>query len=219
MMSNEKKKRGARRPYKLAARARQKEAVRERITLAAMHLHETVGPARTTMNAIAERAGVQRATVYNHFPTELDLIEACSSHWFMQNPPPDPAAWLTIEDPIRRVNLALRKMYAYYHHGREMLEKVLQDAAVVPAMDEIRRQKWLPLLEGIADTVVAGFTASDAGDSDIRQANLSRLRASLRVALDFFTWRNLAESGLSREKAADLATSWIAAAMKSSTPS
>ncbi|MCY7302061.1 MAG: TetR/AcrR family transcriptional regulator, partial [Thermoleophilia bacterium] len=41
----------------------------------------TVGPAATQISEIARRAGVQRVTVYNHFPDEASLFAACSAHW------------------------------------------------------------------------------------------------------------------------------------------
>lgn len=202
MVSNKNKKSRARRPYELKARARRQDEVHRRITLAAVHLHETVGPARTTMNAIAERAGVRRATVYNHFPTELELMYACSSHWFEKNPPPDQAAWMKIRSPVRRAERALVEMYEYYERGQKMLGKVLRDAAVVPAMDEIRRTKWLPLLESMVEVLAAGWGGS------------KELRASLRVAVDFFTWELLAGSGLSTAEAAEVAVAWVKAGSK-----
>lgn len=219
-----------RRPYKLKARARRWEDVRRRITTAAVHLHETVGPARTTMNAIAKLAGVQRATVYNHFPTDLELIDACSSHWFAENPPPDQTDWLHIQDPAHQTRRALQDMYEYYDRSRDMLAKVLRDAAVVPAMDEIRRQKWLPLLAGIVDLLIARWSGSveqvtgshradtvDQGKNGkiLGRTRVTELRASLTVALDFFTWQTLTESGLSSREAAALAAGWAESAGKS----
>lgn len=191
---------GRKRPYTLRARARRRDEVHRRITLAAVKLHGTVGPARTTVSDIAELAGVQRATVYNHFPTDSALLDACSSHWFSQNPPPDPAQWTTIADPGRRTEAALTAMYRYYDHGRDMLGKVLRDATQVPALEEILRQKWEPLMEGIARILAQGWSAREA-------ENL----ASLRVALDFFTWQTLSSSGLTNEQAARLAVIWVGA--------
>jgi AcrR family transcriptional regulator len=87
------------RKYDLGRRADSQAQTRRRITEAAVELHATVGPARTTISAIAERAGVQRLTVYRHFPTEQELFAACSAHWLAGSPPPDPAPWREIEDP------------------------------------------------------------------------------------------------------------------------
>jgi len=201
-MSNKNETKGSKRPYTLKARARKQEAVHERITLAAVHLHGTLGPARTTMKAIAEQAGVRRATIYNHFPSEYELLDACSSHWFGENPPPDPSGWARIDDPDTRVRQGLAEMYDYYNRGRYMLEKVLRDAAIVPAMEEIRQNKWLPMIESII-----GILAKEQNNPEKDK----RVRASLRVALDFFTWRTLIESGLSNEEAAELAAGWVRA--------
>lgn len=205
MVSNKKADSSRKRPYTLRARARRQEAVHLRITLAAVHLHGTVGPARTTVSDVAKRAGVRRATVYNHFPTDLELFESCSSHWFSENPPPDPAPWAEIPDPDRRTEAALVAMYEYYDRGRMMLENVLRDATLVPAVKEILRRNWEPMMEGIVEILAHGWISSEVKS---RTGDVE-LRASLRVALDFFTWQTLAASSLSNEKAARLATAWV----------
>ena len=207
MVSNKKIDGSRKRPYTLRARARRQEEVHRRITLAAVHLHGTVGPARTTVSDIAKHAGVRRATVYNHFPTDVDLVDACSSHWFSENPPPDPALWAEIPAPDRRAEAALGAMYDYYDRGRLMLENVLRDAALIPAIEEILRRKWEPMLNGIVEGLADGWISSEVEGS----SGDVELRASLRVALDFFTWQKLAASGLSNEKSARLATAWIGA--------
>ena len=193
------------RPYTLKARARRRDEVHLRITKATVHLHGTVGPARTTVSDIAKIAGVRRATVYNHFPTDRDLLDACSSHWFADNPPPDPGhGWRSRSRQSDR-----RGAGSHFTHttttGKEMLEKVLRDGPLVPALDEILRQKWWPMMEGIVDILAQGW--ENAGP-DTNTTNVA-LRASLNVALDFFTWKTLTSSGLSSEGAARLAAAWI----------
>ena len=95
-MSNQK------RPYRMTRRAELEEETRRRITESTVELHEELGPARTSISAVAERAGVRRSTVYRHFPDEAALFAACSSHWRAANPPPDPRAWAAIADPAVR---------------------------------------------------------------------------------------------------------------------
>lgn len=198
-MSNENKKSSSKRSYNQKARAQRRDEVHLRITKAAVHLHGTIGPARTTMGEIAKRAGVRRATVYNHFPSDFELIDACSSHWFGENPPPDSAPWAEIADPANRVERALGEMYEYYDRCQEMLENVLRDTPLVSALDEILRLKWWPMMEGIVETLAVGWDSSEP-----------ELRASIRVALDFFSWKTLSASGLSNEQAAQLAVAWVA---------
>lgn len=201
-MSNENKKKDNKRTYQLKARARRQEEIHKRITIAAMRLHEKVGPAKTTMNAIAELAGVQRATVYNHFPGESELFEACSSHWFMENPPPDFTKWQAIENRSQRVRKAILEMYRYYEKGQAMLQKVLRDAPVVPAMEEIRKTKWLPMLDAIIEIVIGS-------NDQISKSERKSLKAILNVIFDFFTWHKLVNSGLSTKLAAQLSFSWV----------
>src|SRR5918998_3156234 len=95
------------RRYELKKRAESMDQTRLRITEAAIELHGSVGPSRTTLSAVAERAGVERRTLYRHFPTEADLFEACSAHYFRANPWPDPAEWRAVRDPRDRLERAL----------------------------------------------------------------------------------------------------------------
>src|SRR3954453_23200307 len=95
------------RSYELKKRAEAMAGTRLRITEAAVELHGSVGPSRTTVSAVAERAGVQRHTVYRHFPTEAALFSACSSHWATKNPWPDPAGWTSLGD-------GLDQLYRWY---------------------------------------------------------------------------------------------------------
>src|SRR2546423_4242678 len=102
------------RKYELKQRADSVSETRQRIVEATVELHTELGPARTTISAIAERAGVQRLTVYRHFPDERALFEACSGHWAAENPAPDPATWAAVDDPEERRRIALIEIYAFY---------------------------------------------------------------------------------------------------------
>jgi AcrR family transcriptional regulator len=198
-MTSNKKHKPSRR-YQLRERARRQEETRRRITEAAVELHGTVGPARTTISEVAKLAGVRRMTVYNHFATDADLFDACSGHWFARNPPPDAAAWVRIADPAERTRTALGEMYAYYRRGEAMLGNVIRDAALIPALAGIMERKWMPALEGM----VSALTDGPEGDAP-------RLQATVRLALDFSTWQSFMRSGLSDDEAADLAARLVAA--------
>src|SRR5262245_47185371 len=99
------------RRYEKKARAASEEATRMRVIEAAIELHGTIGPARTTISAIAERAGVRRATVYRHFPDERTLFLGCSGTWAERHPLPDPTSWADITDPRERLMEALDELY------------------------------------------------------------------------------------------------------------
>src|SRR5687768_15124508 len=111
------------RPYRKRRRAEQEKRTRERITEAAVELHGTVGPARTTVSGVAEKAGVQRATVYRHFPTEAEMFAACSAHYWQRNPLPDQGEWAKVADPRARLRVALSEMYGLYERTEPMLER------------------------------------------------------------------------------------------------
>src|SRR4029079_14762822 len=103
-----------RRNYRKRRRAEQEAETRLRITEAAVKLHGTVGPAKTTVSGIAQEAGVQRATVYRHFPDEEAIFAACTSHYRSLHPPPDLRRWADIEDPAERLRKALAEDHALH---------------------------------------------------------------------------------------------------------
>lgn len=201
-MSTEIKKPG-RRPYRKKARAAQEEATRHRITEAAMELHGSVGPARTTIKAVAERAGVQRATVYRHFPDEEALFAACSAHWFSLNPAPNPDEYLKIGDPSERLEAGLRALYEWYGWAEPMLENTLRDAPLVPAMRPAY-DAFAAYLDGFAAALIRGRRE--------RGGRRRRVAAKVGHAVAFTTWRSLVRSnGLGIREAADLMTGFVEA--------
>ena len=180
------------RPYTKTRRAELEQQTRERITEAAVELHGSLGPARTTISAIAQRADVQRATVYRHFPDEESLFAACSAHWRAQNEPPDLAAWAAIRDPAARLAVALTELYAWYARTQRMLELLIRDLPVVPA---VQSQFRLPgYLDAAADVLLAGRPE--------RGAARRRARAALGHAVAFETWLSLVrQQGLTSAEA------------------
>jgi len=184
------------RPYRMRRRAELEELTRRRITESAVELHEELGPARTSIAAIAERAGVRRSTVYRHFPTEDALFDACSSHWRAANPPPDPAAWATIEDPAERTSSALRDLYAFYGRTQAMYSSLLRDEPLVPPVHR-RLRDFYRYLDTIEDALMAG--------RGLRGRAARRARAAIGHALAFSTWRSLThEQGLGETDAVGL---------------
>jgi AcrR family transcriptional regulator len=180
------------RPYTKTRRAELEQQTRERITEAAVELHGSLGPARTTVSAIARRADVQRATVYRHFPDEDSLFAACSAHWRAQNEPPDLAAWAAIRDPAARLAVALAELYAWYARTERMLGLLIRDLPVVPA---VQSQFRLPgYLDAAADVLLAGRPE--------RGAARRRARAALGHAVAFETWLSLVrQQGLTSAEA------------------
>jgi AcrR family transcriptional regulator len=191
------------RRYEKKARAAQELQTRRRIIEAAIVLHGTVGPARTTISGIAERAGVRRATVYRHFPDERALFLSCSGTWAERNPPPDPALWAAIADPSERLAAALDALYAWYEIVEPMLTAVLRDIEAVPMVAEIQERRYA-YLAAVEDGLASGWGA--------RGNAAKRLRATIGLALDFLAWRTLHERGLSRADAVAVMASAVSAA-------
>lgn len=199
-MSDEKRR------YRKRLRAESEAQTRLLITESAVQLHGTLGPARTSISAIAEHAGVRRSTVYRHFPDEGSLFRACSSLWMSRNPPPDPAAWGAIDDPGARVRAVLTDLYAYYRRTEPMLANLHRDEATVPAIRE-RFQGFREYLAGIALLI--------APRGQLRGRAHAHVAAAIAHALSFGTWRSLVlEQGLAQEEAVELMVALICKAAK-----
>jgi AcrR family transcriptional regulator len=191
------------RKYELKQRAEDMAETHRRITEAAIELHGTVGPSRTTLSAVAKRAGVERRTLYRHFPTEADLFVACSTHYFAANPWPDPGPWRAIRDPQRRLERALHELYAYYERTEPMFSNVLRDAELV----DLARDAVAPLhtyLEQAAEILTSG--------RPVRGRRRQLLVGALRHALAFSTWRSLTTNGIKGADAVTLITALVEAA-------
>jgi AcrR family transcriptional regulator len=179
------------RKYELKERARRQSETRQRIVQAAVDLHTSVGPARTTISGIAGRAGVERHTVYAHFPDERTLFRACSAHWRVEHPRPEVDSLLAEDDPVRRVRNALTRMYAWFESVEADLTLFIRDAPLTEAGTET-------LAETIGE--ISRLANGLARGSPRRKA----VRAAIGHALEFETWRSLVRrQGLSRREAVD----------------
>jgi AcrR family transcriptional regulator len=161
-----------------------------------MELHGTLGPARTSMGAIAERAGVRRSTLYRHFPDEGAMFAACSAHWLGEHPLPDLASWAAVRDPDERLHTALTELYRYYEHAEPMLSNILRD---IDGMESVQRQfaQVLAYLDAARATLLAGRGP--------RGRAAARTRATIGHAIAFTTWRSLVrEEGCTRGQAVEL---------------
>ena len=179
------------RRYELKARAEGQQATREKIAAAAASLHEEVGVARTTVADIARRAGVQRLTVYNHFPDLAALLPACSAHWMAAHPLPDLGPAFALPDPVERLRSVLAGLYGWYRENATMQRHTLGDRATVPELDAYLTGFADPAMAGLADALATGFSGA-------------RARALVALALDFWTWDRLAREGLDDASAAEL---------------
>jgi AcrR family transcriptional regulator len=191
------------RQYRKRQRAEEEERTRRRITEATVALHETVGPLHTTVKAVAERAGVQRATVYRHFPDEGALFAACSAHWLEGHRPPDPTPWGAIADPEDRLRTALDAMYGFYRDGEPMVANVLRDEPYVETLAPLLRPMHA-LMAAIAGVLLKGRPE--------RGRRHMRVAAALAHAVDFDAWRSLARGGLDDDEIVELMVALVRAA-------
>jgi AcrR family transcriptional regulator len=180
------------RKYELKRRAERQQETRRRIVEAAIELHRTKGPGRTSLSDVARLAGVQRNTLYRHFPEERDLLMACSGLYRELNPPPDPEPWRSIPDPARRLRRGLTDLYGYYEQVEDMLTRVLRDAEFHHGTREIFAMRSGPWREAVHGALAEGLP---------RRA---RTNAILGLAVDFRVWQRLVRGdGLSTAAAVE----------------
>lgn len=192
------------RTYRMKRRAESQEATRQRITESAVALHETRGPSQTTMAAVAEHAGVQRSTLYRHFPDEDALFEACSAHWYASHPPPDVERWREIADPQERLVKALTDLYGWYRGTGTMLDVLIRDEHLVPSVGQ-RFRGFHARLAAARDVLMQG--RRHEGQKQVK------VRALIGLSLKFETWRALCRDGdLAESEAIELLTTLVASA-------
>ncbi len=170
------------RSYTMKRRAEQQAETRRRIVEAAVDLHSSVGPALTTTSMVAERAGVQRHTLYAHFPDERSLYLACSGLTAERDPLPDAERWRSIADRRERLRAGLQAVYDWYGRNEGLAACVLRDGehhALTREMIELRIE---PQMRACREILGVALERDQ--------------QAMLRLMLSFFTWRTLVrESG------------------------
>lgn len=196
----------SKRKYELKQRAAEMAETRLRIIEAAVELHGTLGPSRTTTSAVAKRAGVQRHTVYRHFPTDEALFAACSAHYFAANPFPDLDAWSAIVDPRERLARGLDDLYGYYERTAPMMSNILRDRDLVDAVRPTLRP-FMEQMEAAAAVLATGWR--------VRGRRRTMLEVAVHHAIDFGTWRSLtAGNRIARAEAVELAAVFVEAAAR-----
>jgi AcrR family transcriptional regulator len=189
------------RKYKQKARAEQAQETRQLIVEAAAMLHEELGPAQTTIKAIAEQAGVQRLTVYRHFPDESSLFKACSTHWFGLHPPPAVSGSEDAGDPINQTSKTLRDFYHYYRKTERMWQSLYRDIDEVEALRG-PMSKFESYIDAVRDELLSAWK--------VKAKDKKQLSLTLRHCLRYSTWYSLKNDKLSDKQMVDLVTNWLA---------
>jgi len=181
---------GKPRKYRKKARAKSEARTRDRIIDSALALLEEGGTAAVNVSAVARGAGVQRLTVYRHFPGGEGIVEACESRQAELSPPPDPADWASVADPEKRLRRALRRLYGYYRASGA----VLAHTADPDQSTSGGETSYSHYMEGVLATLAAGWpTGGKRG---------ALVEAGLEHAVRFRTWRSLCQGGGLNDKTA-----------------
>jgi AcrR family transcriptional regulator len=184
----------------MTRRRQQLDAMSQRIAEAAFELHATVGPAQTSISAVAERAGVQRHTVYHHFPDMTSLMRACTEHGMQVTRTPEATPWRAIEDPTIRLRHGLGELYAYYRANAQLLGNIIRDLPLMPGVGGS---------EAFVDRMGELFgVLADGWPGDVATQRLRMV--TIGHAMAYETWRSLTDKGLSDTEAVDLMVGLVA---------
>ena len=194
------------RRYEQRRRAEKQDETRQRIVDAAVGLHREIGPARTTMSAVAAQAGVQRNTLYRHFPDERSLLLACSAQHADDTPLPSTDAWLEIADPVARCRHGLAELYGHFESDEQMMAQVTRDAEVHPLVGEVSRLRFGGPFAAIREALLTAWPEAQRSPE---------VAASVDLAVSFRSWQTLVRgSGMGGRAAADLMADAIASAAR-----
>lgn len=177
-----------RRPYQLARRAETAQETRRRIVQATFELHGEQGVAETTMKQIADRAGVGVGTVYHHFPTLDQTVQACGQMVTETFPPPGEEVFAGVAGLRERLIRLARAIWA--HQDYLVFDRIRRDQDQVPMLR--------PFIEAEAEHRLALTRAALAPFAVDR--DLARVAAAL---LDIDVYRSLQRTGLSLDAAAE----------------
>jgi len=189
------------RKYQQKRRADKTEETRCQIVEATVKLHEELGPAQTSIKAIAETAGVQRLTVYRHFPDEASLFRACTAHWLEYHPLPAFSDWTDYDNPLDLTSRALLDFFRYYRKNERMWTVAYRDVEEVKALHEPMAAVEA-YLDQIRDELLSAWT--------IKAEDKYQFSMTLRHCLRFSTWRSLKTEKLSDKKIVELVMNWLA---------
>jgi AcrR family transcriptional regulator len=188
------------RKYSMEMRTAAVEETRRRIIDATVQLHNEHGVSATSMQDIADRAGVALATVYRHFPSLDDLVPACGGRNLEMNPPPTASVFERLDSGDDRVRALVQALFTHYERGVRPYEVGFAEAVTLPVMAGLMNELGAHV-EGLVTGAIAPF-------------NPDRALHALAVGLcDFRVWRSLTEAGLSSAAAAESVTRLIVTAL------
>ena len=187
--------------YRSKLRAKQAQETRARILDATTPLMAR-GVARLSIPAVAREAGVSVATVYRHFATKQQLIEAIYPHVMRRaaiNQPPPPRSMSELPDGVR-----------WYLAHLDSLDDQARAAMASGASNEMRRAsmpKRVAVFRELADSIEPKLAEAD-------RDRLARLVMVLTQSSSLRMWHDLL--GLSVDEVADEVDWVVRAAMAAS---
>ncbi|MEQ8390567.1 MAG: TetR family transcriptional regulator [Thalassospira sp.] len=188
------------RTYTKTKRATKEQETHQKIIDAAIGLYGSVGPAGTTISAVATNASVQRLTVYRHFPKEADLIAGALAEWFDANPMPGPNDW---RDEVSMENwpiAILSMLYGYYSETSVLWRGLLADRGKFDELD-----KFLDL----ADMYLAAMQDDMMRSLPTARRNNALCQAVVSHSVQFSTWQSFSDSQLDTVEIAALMEDWV----------
>jgi AcrR family transcriptional regulator len=183
--------------YRPRGRTKRSKETRARIMDATRALLDEGEFHKTSVEDVAERAGVSRATVYQHFPSRLELVDAiCDT--FAENP-----ALLALRDtvalpdPAQALDETIANTVRFWSSEDKVLQQLYGATAIDPAArDLVERQ----LSDRRGEMQRLARHLDEAGGLR-RGVDRRGALAQLMVLTGYGSYRELRQDGLSDAKA------------------
>lgn len=197
------------RTYRKSRRAEAQDETRARIVRATTELHVEKGVATTSYPDVAARAGVGAATVYRHFPTMDELVEACGEHFWNAIDPPTPdggaEVFAGLGPGTERLTRLVEELDAFYERAEAPLWSAVRDQDRVASLARFLAEVG----KGVGAFVAEALREERESD---------RVRVASAIA-GFAVWRALSATGLCRLKRREILVAMIEAAVVRAAPS
>ena len=135
---------------------------REQILDAAAELFTVQGFAQTSTRAIAEAVGIRQASLYHHFATKDDILDALLSSTVI---PVLPVADALLRHEVTTPDQAAARLYALALHDGGQLAAAPWNVGVLYLAPELRQPRFLPFQaarERLPDRMAVGCDDGDA---------------------------------------------------------
>ena len=130
------------RPYQLGKRQESVDELRERVVDAARSLlGETRSYSEFTIDSVANRANVARATIYYQFDSKIGLVQAVCDALAVGGRLEDIGAAFAEPDPMESIRIVIRSFARFWDFDRTAMRRLRSLARLEPEVGELVNER------------------------------------------------------------------------------